>query len=70
MIENKNIITSERFKKDILSNGNVFLFDEKKIYPIKCFNKQLKRPENYKCCEIECKKIMIYNYHISFLENC
>ena len=57
LIENQNIIKTDRFKKEVLSYGNVLFFDDKKIYPIKCINRDLRRPENYRCCEIECKKL-------------
>ncbi len=57
LIEKKSIIKSPRFKQEILSTGNVYFFDDKKIYGIKCTNENLANPENYKCFEIEGKKI-------------
>ena len=59
LIEKKSIIKTDRFKHEILSNGNVFVFDNKKIYGIKCENRNLSNPENYKCFKIS-SKIFLY----------
>ena len=56
LIEKKSTIVTDRFKQEILSNGNVFFFHEDKIFQIKCLNTKLSKPENYKCFEIEGKK--------------
>ena len=56
MIEKINDIYTEKFKKEILYNGNVYFFDGEKINFIKCFNKKLITPNNYKCFQVDGKK--------------
>lgn len=66
LIDNKNIISSEKFKQEILYNGNVYFYDEDNIYCIKCLNKKVKNPDNYKCFEMKGKKLIIFNFFLQF----
>lgn len=70
LIDKKIDLLSEKFKNEILSNGNINFYDGEKITFIKCFNKKISNPESYKCFQVERKKyIILYYYIFSFLEN-
>ena len=60
LIEKKENIKDEVFKKEILSNGNVKYFEDNKIYNIKCNNQKLTKIGNYKCFDIKGKNILFF----------
>ena len=59
LIEDKNNINDESFRKEILSNGNVEFLDDNKVYEFKCTKKNLIKIENYKCIDIKGKNYSI-----------
>ena len=73
LIESKDNLTDEIFKKEVLSYGNVKYYENGNIYEVECINKNLNKPGNYKCFGIKGKKLLM-NFMIilffSFLENC
>lgn len=50
-----------------MSNGNIFFFDGRKIHKINCINRNLIKPNNYKCFQIE-GKIIIAKFFIIIIK--
>ena len=59
LIEDKNNINDEAFRKEILSNGNVEFLDDNKVCEFKCTNNNLVKIENYRCIDIKGKNYSI-----------
>ena len=53
LINQKTDISTSKFAQDVLSYGNVKFYDGNQIYDIKCINKSLSHPENYKCLQLD-----------------
>ena len=53
LINQKTDISTSKFAEDVLSYGNVKFYDGNQIYDIKCINKSLSHPENYKCLQLD-----------------
>ena len=65
LIDKKNDILTPKFRQEILSNGNIHFYDGEKVYFLKCFNKKISQPNNYKCLLVNGKIQIIYfiNYY-------
>ena len=53
LINQKTDISTSKFAQDVLLYGNVKFYDGNQIYDIKCINKSLSHPENYKCLQLD-----------------
>jgi len=53
LINQKADLSTSKFANDVLSYGNVNFYDGDKIHEIKCINKSLSNPENYKCIQLD-----------------
>ena len=64
LIESKENLNDETFKKEILSYGNVKFYENENVFELDCINKNLAKPENYKCFVIKGKNYIIFILNI------
>ena len=64
LINKQYDLFTEKFKQEILLFGNVYFYAGEKIHFIKCLNKQLLKPDNFKCFEVEGKKKNYILFHV------
>ena len=59
LIESKENLNDETFKKEILSYGNVIFFDDNNnIFKFECSNKNMTKIGNYKCFDVKSKSYL------------
>ena len=56
LVDKASDVLSEKFRQEILSNGNLYFFNDDQIIFIKCLNKNISKPDYYKCFQVNGKK--------------